>query len=125
MQPLRALPSVDRLLSYDSRVPRSEGERICGSNTSGYVNAFYCDDENLIAWDRGELLPVVQQTFSPMSVVLVLAHEYGHALHSHLAMNAQPYPTANYTTFVAEIASTFNEKLLSDHLLKAARTKEE
>jgi oligoendopeptidase F len=49
-----------------------------------------------------------------------LAHEYGHALHSDLAMKAQSYPDYRYTTLLAEIASTCNEMLLSDHLL--ART---
>lgn len=46
-----------------------------------------------------------------------LAHEYGHALHSQLAMEAQPYPTYRYPAFLAEIASTCNEVLLQDHLL--------
>lgn len=49
-----------------------------------------------------------------------LAHEYGHALHSHLAMRAQPYPSFRYTTLLAEVASTCNEALLSDYLV--ART---
>ena len=46
-----------------------------------------------------------------------LAHEFGHALHSHLAMTSQSYPDYRYTTVIAEIASTCNETLLSDHLL--------
>lgn len=54
-----------------------------------------------------------------------LAHEYGHAMHSHLAMAAQPFPTAQYSPFVAEVASTMNEALLMDHLRKAAKTDEE
>ncbi|MGC4113743.1 MAG: oligoendopeptidase F [Myxococcales bacterium] len=54
-----------------------------------------------------------------------LAHEYGHALHSHLSYGVQPIQTANYSMFVAEIASTFNEKLLNDHMVKNAKSKEE
>ncbi|MEQ1570471.1 MAG: oligoendopeptidase F [Myxococcota bacterium] len=54
-----------------------------------------------------------------------LAHEFGHAMHSHLAMGHQPYATAGYSTFLAEIASTFNEALLLDHVLKGAKTDEE
>ncbi|HUJ44391.1 MAG TPA: oligoendopeptidase F [Opitutaceae bacterium] len=46
-----------------------------------------------------------------------LAHEFGHALHSYLAMTSQPYPNFRYTTFLAEIASTCNETLLSDYLV--------
>ena len=52
--------------------------------------------------------------------VSTLAHEWGHALHSHLANQAQPYPTADYSIFVAEVASTFNEALLLDRMLKQA-----
>jgi oligoendopeptidase F len=57
--------------------------------------------------------------------VTTLAHEWGHAMHSHLANEAQPFVTANYSTFVAEIASTFNETLLLEHMLKAARSDDE
>ncbi len=54
-----------------------------------------------------------------------LAHEYGHALHSHLSMTKQPYTTSSYATFLAEIASTFNEKLLNDYLVSKAKTDDE
>ena len=50
-----------------------------------------------------------------------LAHEYGHAVHSHLAMNAQPYSSFRYVPFLAEIASTCNEALLSDYLIANAK----
>jgi oligoendopeptidase F len=54
-----------------------------------------------------------------------LAHEFGHAIHSHLSMTNQPYVTASYVPFIAEIASTLNEKLLSDYLLEHAETDEQ
>ncbi|RPJ43118.1 MAG: oligoendopeptidase F, partial [Candidatus Latescibacterota bacterium] len=54
-----------------------------------------------------------------------LAHEYGHALHTHLSMTNQPYPTSDYANFIAEIASTCNEMLLSRYLLDRAVTKDE
>jgi oligoendopeptidase F len=57
--------------------------------------------------------------------VSTLAHEWGHAMHSYLANQAQPFVTSNYGTFVAEIASTFNEALLLERMLKAARSDEE
>ena len=57
--------------------------------------------------------------------VTTLAHEWGHAMHSFLANGAQPFVTANYATFVAEIASTFNEALLLEHMLKAAKSDDE
>jgi oligoendopeptidase F len=49
--------------------------------------------------------------------VFTLAHELGHSMHSWLAHRAQPYRYADYTIFVAEIASTTNEALLHRHLL--------
>ena len=50
--------------------------------------------------------------------VFTLAHELGHTMHTLLANENQPYATAGYTIFVAEVASTFNEALLLDYLLK-------
>jgi oligoendopeptidase F len=54
-----------------------------------------------------------------------LAHEWGHAMHSVLANGAQPFVTAGYSTFVAEIASTLNEALLLEHMLARARNDDE
>jgi oligoendopeptidase F len=53
-----------------------------------------------------------------------LAHEYGHALHSYLAMSNQPYHNYRYVAFLAEIASTCDEALLSDYLIAHAKSKE-
>ena len=50
-----------------------------------------------------------------------LAHELGHTMHSYLANKSQPYPTSQYSTFVAEVASTFNEALLLEYMLKTIK----
>jgi oligoendopeptidase F len=50
--------------------------------------------------------------------VSTLAHELGHAMHSYYSNKCQPYATADYATFVAEVASTLNEALLIDKMLK-------
>lgn len=50
--------------------------------------------------------------------VSTLTHELGHTMHSYYSNRTQPYPTAGYPTFVAEVASTFNEALLIDYMLK-------
>ncbi len=63
-----------------------------------------------------------QNDFDGLSTLI---HEYGHAMHSHLAMSKQPYVTSGYPPFVAEIASTFNEVLLINHLTEQAKTKAE
>jgi len=49
--------------------------------------------------------------------VSTLAHELGHAMHSYYSNKVQPYPTADYATFVAEVASTLNEALLIHKVL--------
>ena len=57
--------------------------------------------------------------------VTTLAHEWGHAMHTSLANGAQPFVTSNIPIFTAEIASTFNEQLLLDRMLKAAKSDDE
>jgi oligoendopeptidase F len=50
--------------------------------------------------------------------VSTMAHELGHTMQSYLSNKAQPYPTADYQIFVAEVASTFNEVLLFNYIIK-------
>jgi oligoendopeptidase F len=50
-----------------------------------------------------------------------LAHELGHTMHSYFSNKTQPYPLASYPIFVAEVASTFNEALLIDSMLKTIK----
>lgn len=50
--------------------------------------------------------------------LFTLAHEFGHSMHSYYTRQNQPYPYASYSIFVAEVASTCNEELLFDYLLK-------
>jgi oligoendopeptidase F len=52
-------------------------------------------------------------------------HEWGHAVHTLLDDETQPYETSNYSTFIAETASISNEMLLNDYMVAHAKTKEE
>jgi oligoendopeptidase F len=56
--------------------------------------------------------------------VYTLAHEAGHSMHTYFS-KSQPYQYANYTIFVAEVASTFNEQLLGMHMMKTATSDRE
>ena len=55
--------------------------------------------------------------------VFTIAHEMGHAMHTYYSNAAQPYPTSGYAIFVAEVASTVNEILLTKYLLKTVTDK--
>ncbi|MDV7390408.1 M3 family metallopeptidase, partial [Arthrospira platensis SPKY1] len=55
--------------------------------------------------------------------VFTLAHEAGHSAHTLYSNENQPMATSDYTIFVAEIASTFNEHILLDYLISKAQTK--
>jgi oligoendopeptidase F len=54
--------------------------------------------------------------------VFTLAHEAGHSMHSYYSARHQPFQYYNYTIFVAEVASTFNEQLLARHMIRRARS---
>jgi oligoendopeptidase F len=56
--------------------------------------------------------------------LFTLAHEFGHSVHSYYTRQEQPYPYANYSIFVAEVASTTNEALLNDYMLKKETDKQ-
>ncbi|MDY0082584.1 MAG: oligoendopeptidase F [Ignavibacteriaceae bacterium] len=57
--------------------------------------------------------------------VFTLAHEMGHNMHSYYTGVTQPYTYANYSIFLAEVASTFNENLLQDYMINISETKDE
>jgi oligoendopeptidase F len=63
-----------------------------------------------------------QDTFDSVST---FAHEWGHGMHSMLADGAQPFETAGYPLFLAEIAAFTHELLLAEHVQKTAKTREE
>ncbi len=67
--------------------------------------------------------PYILMNYKPdvLDHVFTLAHEAGHSMHTHLSARNQPFQYASYTIFVAEVASTFNEQLLSNYLLARAK----
>jgi oligoendopeptidase F len=71
--------------------------------------------------------PYILMNYQPEVIdhVFTLAHEAGHSMHSYYSIKNQPYGYHNYSLFVAEVASTFNEQLLGRYLLAHARSKPE
>ncbi len=67
--------------------------------------------------------PYILMNYQPdvLDHVFTLAHEAGHSMHSYYSAQHQPFQYYDYTIFVAEVASTFNEQLLSRHLMAAGQ----
>ncbi|UZJ77375.1 oligoendopeptidase F [Fictibacillus sp. KU28468] len=57
--------------------------------------------------------------------LFTLTHEIGHSVHSYYTREYQPYPYADYSIFVAEVASTCNEALLNHYMLNKTKNKQE
>ena len=80
-----------------------------GKSPGGYMNPDAYDvHPYILANYNGE--------YDDMSTV---AHELGHSMQTYFSDKTQPYPLADYPIFVAEVASTFNETLLLDHMLQS------
>jgi oligoendopeptidase F len=83
-------------------VPENRGKRSGAYSSGMYDTPAYI----LLNWQ------------SDLESVYTLIHEMGHSMHSTFSAHYQPYQTSNYSIFLAEIASTTNENLLTTHLLQ-------
>jgi oligoendopeptidase F len=65
--------------------------------------------------------PYILMNYKPsvLNDLFTLTHEAGHSMHSYYSSRSQPFQYYNYTIFVAEVASTFNEQLLTHYLLQS------
>jgi len=92
---------------------------------TGWVDRYENKGKRSGAYSSGcyDSHPYILLNYDPDSInsLFTLIHEAGHSMHTFLANNAQPYPTHDYTIFVAEVASTLNEILLARHLLETYR----
>jgi oligoendopeptidase F len=82
-----------------------------GKRSGGYANGWAYDVHPYILFNYGG-------EYNDMSG---MAHELGHAVQSYMANTHQPFATATCPRFVVEVASTFNEALLADHMLKQTK----
>ncbi len=106
------------------------GSDYCGALERG-LNDGWCDrypnqGKQSGAFSSGTYdgAPYIMMNYQPevLDHVFTLAHEAGHSMHSFLSAKDQPYQYYNYTIFVAEVASTFNEQLLSRHMMSRAKS---
>ena len=78
------------------------------------------------SWGSYDSHPYVLLNYdNKLDDVFTLAHEMGHSMHSFYSNQAQPYIYSQYSIFVAEVASTVNESLLIDYLLKKSSDRRE
>ena len=91
-------------------------------SSDGYVDVYHQPGKRTGAYSSGgeNIHPYILLNFNgELDDVFTLAHESGHSVHTLYSMEAQPVMKQNYTIFVAEIASTFNEHNLLDYLIES------
>lgn len=94
--------------------------------TEGWIDVYENEGKTSGAYSWGVygVHPYMLLNYSgDLDSVFTLAHEMGHSMHTYYSNEAQPYVTSSYKIFVAEIASTVNEILLTKYLLKNAEDK--
>ncbi len=110
------------------------GEEYCRVLRGGLTEERWCDrypnrgkQSGAFSCGTFDGAPFIMMNYQPtvLDHVFTLAHEAGHSMHSYYSARHQPYVYYDYTIFVAEVASTFNEQLLSRHLMQQAKTDEE
>jgi len=107
------------------------GDEYCSVLRGGLTEARWCDrypnrgkQSGAFSCGTFDGAPYILMNYQPtvLDHVFTLAHEAGHSMHSYYSAKHQPYVYYDYTIFVAEVASTFNEQLLSRHLMEQAKT---
>lgn len=99
---------------YQQTIRRAFGER--------WIDMYPNEGKRSGAYSQGacyDVHPYILMNYNgKYDDVSTLAHELGHTMQSYLSNTHQPFPTADYPIFTAEVASTFNEALLLDHMLR-------
>ncbi|PSP57399.1 oligoendopeptidase F [Halobacteriales archaeon QS_1_67_19] len=96
-------------------------QRIADGFDSRWVDVYETENKRSGAYSGGtyDTQPFILMNWQDdISSMFTLAHELGHSLHSQLTSETQPYVYSDYEIFVAEVASTVNEALLTRHLLE-------
>jgi oligoendopeptidase F len=134
------LTDLDKRHSWDQAVKvvmdslEPLGDEYTRELQRGLTSARWCDrypnagkQSGAFSYGTFDGAPYILMNYQPdvLDHVFTLTHEAGHSMHSWYSANAQPYQYYNYTIFVAEVASTFNEQLLAKHLMARAESDKE
>ncbi|WP_254829441.1 oligoendopeptidase F [Haloglomus salinum] len=148
----RDVLGVDELRSWDLYTPLAEGEvevpyeeardhvveavaplgedyqsRVAEGLDSRWVDVYETANKRSGAYSGGtyDSQPYILMNYQDdITSMYTLAHELGHSLHSELTSETQPHVYSGYEIFVAEVASTVNEALLTEHLLETVEDEE-
>lgn len=91
--------------------------------TSRWIDVYENEGKTSGAYSGGSYTtnPFILMNYQgTLTDVFTLVHELGHSMHSHFTRTTQPYVYGDYTIFLAEVASTLNESLLTYHLLRGS-----
>lgn len=127
------VPNFDRKTSFDEAIEMviaslsPLGSEYCATLADGLRKNRWCDRYENKAKRSGAFSsssyrnpPFMMMNYKHdvFSDVYTLAHEAGHSMHTWYSQATQPFQTYDYPIFLAEVASTFNEELLTHHLLE-------
>jgi oligoendopeptidase F len=110
------------------------GEQYCATLEKGLAEKRWCDrfpnrgkQSGAFSCGSYDGAPYILMNYKPdvLEDVFTLAHEAGHSMHSYYSASHQPFQYYDYAIFVAEVASTFNEQLLSRYLMEQAGSDKE
>ncbi len=133
------LTGLQRTIHWDEAVEmvmqslRPLGSEYCNALSKG-LNGGWCDRYPNVGKQSGafscgtyDAQPYILMNYKPtvLNDIFTLTHEAGHSMHSYYSAGNQPFQYYNYTIFVAEVASTFNEQLLASHLIQNSSSPEE
>ena len=130
--------SVETKTSYDEAVEicrkalsplgTEYTDRLCDGLKNGWVDRYENVGKRSGAFSSGSYIgnPFILLNYKDDVIrdVFTMAHEGGHSMHSWYSVHNNPFMCYDYTIFEAEVASTFNEELVFEYLLKNAETKE-
>lgn len=130
--------SVETKTSYDEAVEicrnalsplgKEYTDRLCEGLKNGWVDRYENVGKRSGAFSSGCYVgnPYILLNYKEDAIrdVFTMAHEGGHSMHSWYSVHNNPFMSYDYTIFEAEVASTFNEALVFEYLLKNAKTKE-
>ena len=130
--------SVDTKTSYDEAVEICRSalsplgaeytDRLCNGLKNGWVDRYENIGKRSGAFSSGSYIgnPYILLNYKDDVIrdVFTMAHEGGHSMHSWYSVHSNPFMCYDYTIFEAEVASTFNEELVFEYLLKNARSPE-